>query len=337
VKGPKRRPTRRGPSVAEVVSDGWMAPVRACLAGEDLDWLGGRCCCVALDLPTVVSRTTGRPADPRYVGAVWRAVARNRGLGGDDPPPLMVTAAAPPGSGLSTSSSLIIALVRACSELIGLPEPTPEELVETSYEIEYEMDHGGGMDQTTIVHGGALLMDGRRDGVPHIAGSMDWPAAIGLAVIASGQPKDNLAHLRDVRRRLAADDPRLERYMLDADVAARRVWDALAAADVCAVAAAVNDAHASMRDKQGMSTPLLETLRDLALEAGFHGAKITGAGGGGALIAVGRADELEGLVLDLLDMGAARRLGAMILAAAPMRSGWYPGNGGLVDPERRAL
>ncbi|MCZ0982840.1 hypothetical protein O1L60_38665 [Streptomyces diastatochromogenes] len=54
----------------------------------------------------------------------------------------------------------------------------------------------------------------------------------------------------------------------------------------------MSDAHAAMRDRQRMSTPLLEELREVALRSAGLPLKLSGAGGGGALVGVCPAEEV---------------------------------------------
>src|SRR5690606_35106209 len=60
---------------------------------------------------------------------------------------------------------------------------------------------------------------------------------------------------------------------------------ALLAGDLARVGAAMDRAHAVLADL-GVSTPRLDALCAAARAAGAHGAKLTGAGGGGAVIAI---------------------------------------------------
>jgi mevalonate kinase len=64
---------------------------------------------------------------------------------------------------------------------------------------------------------------------------------------------------------------------------------ALLAADLPALGAAMNRAHDLLADL-GVSTAQLDALCSAARKAGATGAKLTGAGGGGAVIAVASRD-----------------------------------------------
>ena len=69
----------------------------------------------------------------------------------------------------------------------------------------------------------------------------------------------------------------------------RRVEDAverLAAADAPAFGALLRASHASLREAFEVSTPALDALVDAALEAGALGARLTGAGLGGCIVAL---------------------------------------------------
>ncbi|MCZ0975006.1 hypothetical protein O1L55_34670 [Streptomyces albulus] len=58
-------------------------------------------------------------------------------------------------------------------------------------------------------------------------------------------------------------------------------------------------AHGAMRDLQGMSTPLLEELRAVARRSAGLPLKVSGAGGGGALVGVCPAAEQADVVARL--------------------------------------
>jgi galactokinase len=66
--------------------------------------------------------------------------------------------------------------------------------------------------------------------------------------------------------------------------------DALADGDLPGVGAAMIESHASLRDDFEVSTPALDRLvEDLVQRPGVHGARLTGAGFGGAVVVLADA------------------------------------------------
>src|SRR5262249_51258133 len=103
----------------------------------------------------------------------------------------------------------------------------------------------------------------------------------------SGAPRSTAAMIERVAEATAerADDARLHELgaLTDAGTAA------LLAADLPALGVAMNRAHDLLADL-GVSTPQLDALCEAARTAGAAGAKLTGAGGGGAVIAIAERD-----------------------------------------------
>ena len=68
----------------------------------------------------------------------------------------------------------------------------------------------------------------------------------------------------------------------------------------------MNRQHELLRDLYEVSTPELEAIRDAMLEAGAYGVKISGAGLGGALIALADSETADRVLRAGLDAGAVR-------------------------------
>ncbi|WP_189299020.1 mevalonate kinase family protein [Streptomyces albospinus] len=279
-------------------------PCRACLSGEDLDWLGGRSVGLALDLTTSVAvRAPGAQPPEGAAGGggagswaeeVWAFLRRRLPGAGPRPPAVTVRSDAPAASGLSSSTALIVALFRAFAEVAAPDAPlSARTLAQWAYEFEFGYFNGGGMDHLAVIAGGLLLLDGRTSGLPEIVGRVDFPDDWGVVVLDSATKKDTGDHIRTVRAQLAAGDARLAAYRERADAASGAVWEAVHRRDPAALGAAMGEAHAAMRDLQGMSTPLLEELREVALRSAGLPLKLSGAGGGGALVGVCPAAEAE--------------------------------------------
>ncbi|MCT2591767.1 galactokinase [Streptomyces sp. N2-109] len=314
-------------------------PCRACLSGEDLDWLGGRSVSLALDLRTTVEIPAEPPAEPGLPGPpgppgpprpsaqeaesgwpaqVWAWLRRrlpDAGLAAR-PPAVTVHSDAPAASGLSSSTALIVALFRAFTDACA-PEPriSARTLAQWAYEFEFAVFNGGGMDHLAVIAGDALLIQGRTTGLPLIREQARFPDEWAVLVVDSATRKDTGDHIRTVRARLAAGDPRLSAYTARTDETSAAVWEALGARDLGALGAAMSGAHGAMRDLQGMSTEVLEELRVLALRATGLPLKLSGAGGGGALVGVCRAAERETIAKALREAYRPVRPGARVIPA----------------------
>jgi len=269
-------------------------PVRACLSGEDLDWVGGRSVCVALDLLTTVesnessdAERAGNTALREWTTGIWSFMGeRIPGLA-PDPPAVRVSSEAPTASGLSSSTALILALFEGYLAAVPTAPPVPlRVLVEWAYEFELAICNGGGMDQLAIALGGTTLFLGRATGLPEVLDRADFPAEWSFIVVDSGTPKSTPDHIRSVRAQRASGDRVLAEYVARSDEASVLVWEAIRARHLTALADAMTAAHRAMRDLQNMSTPWLEHLRALAHATVGLPLKVSGAGGGGALVGV---------------------------------------------------
>ncbi|MEO3973674.1 galactokinase [Streptomyces sp. CAU 1734] len=306
-------------------------PCRACLSGEDLDWLGGRSVSLALDLTTTVEIAPlsgeqreqrdrqGQQRDrPETEGGwplqVWDFLRdRIPGLA-PAPPSVTVRSDAPAASGLSSSTALIVALFRAYTEARApLPGISAATLAQWAYEFEFAHFNGGGMDHLAVIEGGALLLEGRSTGLPAVTGRSGLPDGWSVVVVDSATRKDTSDHIKVVRAQLADRDPALARYLKEADDASAAAWEAIGAGDLPGLATAMHRAHTTMRDQQGMSTPLLEELREGALHATGLRLKLSGAGGGGALVGICETAGLDDTVRELRRALAATHPAARVI------------------------
>ena len=272
--------------------------MRACLAGENLDWIGFGSVCAAVDLPTVARPAA--PGDDVYdgplLGLVWEHVSRLLCSVPSMAPRISVEQSAPAASGLATSSALVMCLLQLARESCGEEALSREEAIETAYELERMKANGGGMDQLCIGHGGAFLLQGRSNGVPSVVERAPWPEEWCFVVVDSGVGKHSPTHIAEVRRRLELGDPSLRRYVEIADRCATDVWTAIRDRNLADIKALLDRAHCAMRDYQRTSTQHLERLRALALDCGCGGLKLSGAGGGGVLFTVSTVKEAPQVV-----------------------------------------
>lgn len=263
----------------------WRAPLRVCLAGEDLDWMGGRSVAVAADMRTAVR--WARPDEDCHDDPLIRLA--KRGLDRDFGPAdlrVRVEESGPRAAGLASSTAALMCLLQVGIEARGLKALSADGLIERAYLLERIETDGGGMDQTAIALGGACLLRGNDAGVPHLESRVSWPPDWRFVIIDSGEKKHTPSHIAEIRRRLREGDPSLAKYRRIAESASGRVWAAILASDLRELGDALDGAHSAMRDQVGMSTAGLEHIREVALASGLPGVKLTGAGGGGCLVSV---------------------------------------------------
>ena len=250
---------------------------------------------VAVDVPR-----SAEPAWARYVAGVVAVVRPPVGGRGT------VRTTLPVGAGLSSSAALEVALALA----LGF-EGTPLELALAGQRAEHLASGvpSGVMDQLASVSGRAghaLLIDCSSYAVEPVP----LPEGIDILVVHSGQSRTLVGSAYAERRsqcEAAADviGPLREATVADVEKLsdgllrrrARHVVtenervlafsDALRAGDVAGAGRLMVQSHASLRDDFEVSTAVLDQLVErLLANPGVHGARLTGAGFGGCVVAL---------------------------------------------------
>ena len=251
---------------------------------------------------------TTEPAWGRYVAGVVRALReRGRAPVGLD---AALASSVPADSGLSSSAALEVACALGLSEAAGLALP-PDELALACQAAEH-MATGvpsGIMDQLASAagrDGHALVIDCRTLDVIYTP----VPPEVGIVVVNSGVPRTlertayserraateriaaslGLRALRDATLEQVAGEP-LARHVVSENARVHLTAEALAAADLAALGKLFAQSHASLRDDYAVSTPDLDELVDALAAAGARGARLTGAGFGGCVVAVCEASK----------------------------------------------
>lgn len=266
------------------------------------------------------------PADWRsYVRGMTEAMARRgvacAGL------KLAIAGSNPRGAGLSSSASLCIALGRALADAAGAQsDPCELALAAQSAEHNWAGVNCGIMDQMAIAAGKpghALLLDCRDLATRHVALPKDWAVVIVQSGVTRGLVDGHynarrqdcelaakafgLASLRDASDDLietAGLDPRIRnraRHVVSEIARTEAAVTAIAARDLAGFGSLLRASHASLRDLFEVSVPAVDQLVDLANAAigDRGGARMTGGGFGGAVVAVLEADAVPALLAEL--------------------------------------
>jgi mevalonate kinase len=205
-----------------------------------------------------------------------------------------IESALPQACGLGSSAAFSLALVRAAAALAGRRQSRREETA-LAAEVE-DVFHGtaSGVDVAAVAQDGILWFE--RGDEPRVE-EIFAPAPITLVVALSGEARSTVtavARLRVRRQRFPRVFDPLLRRAGDLVGLAR---EAIVAGDWPALGAAMDAAH-GLLNAFGVSTPALERMLHVARAAGALGAKLTGGGGGGAMIAL--APENAAAVADAL-------------------------------------
>ncbi len=278
-----------------------------------------------------------RSVDPRWGGFVAGAVRTVGGRGGAPLPglDLDVTSTVPSGSGLSSSSALAVALTMALAGAAGVAL-APDDVARSALDAEVQATGvpGGLMDQLASVHGvadHALLIDCRTLEVEPIP----LPRELAVLVVHSGLPRTlagsayaerraatvaaaarlGLPTLRDATLEQVDGDP-FARHVVTENARVLAFADALRDHDLDALGPLLLGSHASLRDDFAVSTPELDLLVDLLVEHGARGARLTGAGFGGCVVALVQRNHADDLAAKVVPRyGAATGLEALAFTA----------------------
>lgn len=258
---------------------------------------------IDIEAPDPLARTAGWG---RYVAAVVEEVHPTDGFVGT------VTTTLPVGAGLSSSAALEVAVALA----VGF-EGTALELAELCRRAEHRASGVpcGIMDQLAVaagVEGHALLIDCATRSVQPVP----LPEGLEIRVIHSGQKRrlaesgyatrtaevraaeavvgplrsfTDLSELRSTDGFDDLDDPLRRRasHVVTENARVRAFAEAIAAGDPAEAGALMQAGHASLRDDYEVSTPVLDELVErLNRTPGVHGARLTGAGFGGCVVAL---------------------------------------------------
>jgi mevalonate kinase len=206
----------------------------------------------------------------------------------------------PIASGLGSGAAISTALVRAIFAHAGQPI-TAEQVSDLVYESE-RFYHGtpSGIDNTVIAHAAPIWFVKGRAPIPFAAAR-----PFTLIIADSGIQSPTKETVGDVRRAWLADTPTYERWF---DEIAVIVHDARVAIEQGNLPrlGKLFDLNQELLVRLGVSSPPLQQLVAGARAAGALGAKLSGGGRGGNVIALVNEDRASAVAVAFLSAGAAR-------------------------------
>ena len=215
---------------------------------------------------------------------------------------VFIESSIPIASGLGSGAAVTVALVRALSAHTG--HPLPDEMVNAiAYEVE-KIHHGtpSGIDNTVIAY---------RQPVYFIKGQP--PHRFGIArpfqllIGDTGIPAPTKESVADVRRLREENQRGMGKIFAAVGEIVRAARLALESGDIPSLGRLMNENHARLQEMT-VSSPKLDALVHAAREAGALGAKLSGGGRGGNMIALVEESSAPRVAEALKAAGAAKVL-----------------------------
>jgi len=198
-----------------------------------------------------------------------------------------ITSTVPVAAGLGSSAAVIAATTAAVSTLLDL-KLSKEDVFRITYEAE-KVVHGtpSGIDPAISTFGGTLLFQMDTGFKP-----IDTKAGIQLVVGDTGIERSTRVQVEKVRNLRVKYPQVVEPIMNAAREIVLRAIDAFKRNDLETLGELMNINHALLYGI-GVSDESLEWLINAARKAGASGAKLTGAGGGGCMVALAKSENLQ--------------------------------------------
>lgn len=241
-------------------------------------------------------------ASDQPLAAAVRGVFSALGIAGFPAIQIRISSSIPVASGLGSGAAVSVALIRALSAHLGQPL-SDEQVSALTFEIE-KLHHGtpSGIDNTVVTYARPVYFV---KGQPPETFKVGAPFTIVIG--DTGVAASTKAVVSDVRQ-LWQTAPRHWEDVFDrVGKIARQARAAIESGDLSALGPLM-DANQALLQIMSVSSPELERLLSAARAAGAQGAKLSGGGRGGNMIALAAKEKAPAVAEALLSAGAKRTI-----------------------------
>jgi mevalonate kinase len=211
---------------------------------------------------------------------------------------LKITSDIPVASGLGSGAAVSVALIRAVAAFLG--RPLPDETVNAlAFEAE-KIYHGtpSGIDNTVITYARPVYFV-RGEPIE----TLSVPTPFTVVIADSGLASPTAQVVGEVRQRWQAARERYDHVFSEIGHIARQARQAIESGHHETLGGLM-DANQFWLQEAGVSSPTLDHLIESAHQAGALGAKLSGAGRGGNIIALVTPQSAPAVARALLDASA---------------------------------
>jgi len=215
---------------------------------------------------------------------------------------LQVNSTIPIAAGLGSGAAVSVAIIRALSSFLG--SPLPDDVISAlAYEVE-RIHHGNpsGIDNTVITFARPVYFI--RGQIPQL---FEVSRPFTLVIADTGVQSPTALVVNGVRERWQKDTQPYERWFDQIGAIADQARKVIEEGYPQQLGSLM-DENQALLEEIGVSSPELETLVAAARRAGALGAKLSGGGAGGNMIALTTPNNAAGIASQLEQAGATRTL-----------------------------
>ena len=214
---------------------------------------------------------------------------------------IRITSDIPIAAGMGSGTSVSCSIAKCVSTFLGKPFSV-SEISYIAFEVE-KLHHGtpSGVDNTVIAYGQAVYFK-RGDDAPMLLQST---ARLDFLIADTGIKSRTVDVVTDVRKAHQEDPAHFDLLFAGVEHVVSSAYSAINTGNVELIGSLMNENHALLQ-KMGVSHPKLDYFVSIALENGAIGAKLSGAGGGGNMIALVPETKIPAIRSALEKAGAVR-------------------------------
>jgi mevalonate kinase len=219
---------------------------------------------------------------------------------------IQIDSSIPVSAGMGSSAAVSVAIIRALSAFLG-NSLSPDEISAMAYNVE-KLHHGtpSGIDNNVIAHQQPVyFVKGKPIRFLKINKPTYW------VIGDTGEKTPTRKTVSAVRTLYAADPQRYAGIFEKIGQITKRASKALKIGNLSVLGNLMNENQQCL-DQINVSSPKLESLIQTALAAGAVGAKLSGGGAGGNMIALVEPEKIEGVEKALIEAGATRTITTLL-------------------------
>jgi mevalonate kinase len=203
----------------------------------------------------------------------------------------------PIASGMGSSAAIAVAIIKGLSEFIGL-QITKQRLADLAYQLEMQY-HGtpSGIDNTVIAFNQPIFFI-KEKGFHTIFPKSD----LTILIANSGIQGNTKEAVQDVKTKWKVDQKKYEAIFDHIGQLVINAEIAIKSGDAINLGKLMSENHRLLAEI-GVSIPQLDTMVEIALKSGAFGAKLSGGGLGGNMIALSPPDLIENIAENLRKIG----------------------------------